>query len=75
MVVAQGSLTDFVSTNPSNGGDGNAIHAYFNYLGANPDNFDHFKLTGADTFAVEDRFGGGDKDFNDLIVNMNVKPA
>jgi hypothetical protein len=75
VVVAQGSLTDFVGTNPSNGGDGKAIHAYFNYLGANPDNFDHFKLTGPNTFAVEDQYGGGDKDFNDLIVNMNVKTA
>ena len=59
--------------NPSNGGDGTVIHAYFNYLGANPDKFDHFKLTGENTFAVEDQFGGGDKDFNDLIVNMNFK--
>jgi Domain of unknown function (DUF4114) len=73
VVVAQGSLTDFVSKNPTNGGDGNTIHAYFNYLGANPDQLDHFKLTGANTFAVEDQFGGGDKDFNDLIVNMNFK--
>ena len=73
VVVAQGSLTDFVSKNPTNGGDGTVIHAYFNYLGANPDKFDHFKLTGDNTFAVEDQFGGGDKDFNDLIVSMNFK--
>jgi 2',3'-cyclic-nucleotide 2'-phosphodiesterase (5'-nucleotidase family) len=73
VVVAQGSLTDFVSKNPTNGGDGTVIHAYFNYLGANPDKFDHFKLIGDNTFAVEDQFGGGDKDFNDLIVSMNFK--
>jgi hypothetical protein len=73
VVVAQGSLADFVTKNPTNGGDGSAIHAYFNYLGANPDKFDHFKLTGPNTFAVEDQFGGGDKDFNDLIINTNFK--
>ncbi len=73
VVVAQGSLTDFVNKNPTNGGDGSAIHAYFNYLGANPDKFDHFKLTGPNTFAVEDQFGGGDRDFNDLIINTNFK--
>jgi hypothetical protein len=73
VVVAQGSLTDFVSKNPTNGGDGTVIHAYFNYLGANPDKFDHFKLIAPNTFAVEDQFGGGDQDFNDLIVNMNFK--
>ncbi len=73
VVVAQGSLAEFVSNNPTNIGDGTKIHAYFNYLGANPDQFDHFKLTGSNTFAVEDQFGGGDKDFNDLVVKMNVK--
>jgi hypothetical protein len=73
VVVAQGSLTDFINKNPTNGGDGSAIHAYFNYLGANPDKFDHFKLTSPNTFAVEDQFGGGDKDFNDLIINTNFR--
>jgi Domain of unknown function (DUF4114) len=73
VVVAQGSLAEFVSNNPTNIGDGTKIHAYFNYLGANPDNFDHFKLTGVNTFAVEDQFGGGDRDFNDLVVKMNIK--
>jgi Domain of unknown function (DUF4114)/Lipase (class 3) len=75
IVIAQGSLADFASNNSSNSGDGSKIHAYFNYLGANPDKFEHFRLTSPNTFAVEDQYGGGDKDFNDLIVNMNVKTA
>jgi Domain of unknown function (DUF4114) len=75
VVVAQGTLTDFVNRNPTNGGNGNVIHAYFNYIGANPDNFDHFRLTGANTFAVEDLYGGGDRDFNDLIVSANFRTA
>jgi Domain of unknown function (DUF4114) len=75
VVVAQGSLSDFVNKNPTNGGEGNAIHAYFNYIGANPDKFEHFRLTAPNTFAVEDLYGGGDKDFNDLIINMNFKTA
>jgi Domain of unknown function (DUF4114) len=73
VVVAQGSLAEFVSKNPTNGGGSNQIHAYFNYLGANTDGFDHFRRTGDNVFAVEDQFGGGDKDFNDLVVTMNVK--
>jgi Domain of unknown function (DUF4114) len=73
VVIAQGSLAEFATNNSTNGGGANAIHAYFNYLGANPDNFDHFKLTGTNTFAVEDMYGGGDKDFNDLVVTMNIK--
>lgn len=75
VVVAQGSLDDFVSKNPTNGGGGNAIHAYVNYAAGNSDNFDHFKLTAPNTFAVEDMYGGGDKDYNDLIVNINVKTS
>ena len=75
VVVAQGSLTDFVSKNPSNGGGANDIHAYFNFVGANSDNTDHFKLLANNTFGVEDMYGGGDLDFNDLVVTMNVKVA
>jgi Domain of unknown function (DUF4114) len=75
VVIAQGSLTDFVSKNPSNGGGANDIHAYFNYIGANSDNTNHFKLLGNNTFGVEDMYGGGDLDFNDIVVNMNIKTA
>ena len=74
-MVAQGSLTDFVSKNPSNGGGANDIHAYFNFIGANSDNTDHFKLLANNTFGVEDMYGGGDRDFNDIVVTMNVKIA
>jgi Domain of unknown function (DUF4114) len=75
IVIAQGSLADFARDNSSNSGDGSKIHAYFNYLGANPDQFEHFRLTSPNTFAVEDQYGGGDKDFNDLIVNVNARIA
>ena len=75
VVVAQGSFSDFVSKNPTNGGGANEIHAYFNYLGANSDKTDHFRLLGNNTFGVEDQFGGGDRDFNDLVINLNVKTA
>jgi Domain of unknown function (DUF4114)/RTX calcium-binding nonapeptide repeat (4 copies) len=73
VVVAQGSFSDFVTKNPTNGGDGNAIHAYFNYIGANPDQLDHFRLLGNNTFGVEDVFGGGDRDFNDLVVKATFR--
>jgi Domain of unknown function (DUF4114) len=73
--VAQGSFNEFIANNPTNSGGGNAIHAYFNYLGANSDKQDHFRLIGSNTFGVEDQYGGGDRDFNDLVVNMNIKPA
>jgi hypothetical protein len=75
IVIAQGSLTDFVTKNPTNGGGAKDIHAYFNYVSGNADKIDHFKLLGNNIFAVEDQFGGGDRDFNDLVVSVNVKTA
>ena len=73
IVIAQGSLTDFITNNPTNGGGAKDIHAYFNYVAGNADKVDHFKLLGNNIFAVEDQFGGGDRDFNDLVVNVNVR--
>ncbi|WP_295621801.1 esterase-like activity of phytase family protein [Chamaesiphon sp. GL140_3_metabinner_50] len=73
ILIAQGSLTDFANFNPTNSGGENSIHAYFNYLGANPDKLDHFRLLGNNTFGVEDMYGGGDRDFNDVVVNVNIK--
>jgi Domain of unknown function (DUF4114) len=73
IVIAQGSLTDFVTKNPTNGGGAKEIHAYFNYASGNADKVDHFKRLGNNIFAVEDQFGGGDRDFNDLVVSINVK--
>lgn len=43
---------------------------YFTFLDANADGFDHFRLLGSGTFAVEDQFGGGDKDFDDMIIQI-----
>jgi hypothetical protein len=74
VVVSQGSLSDFIATNPTNIGGSNS-NAYFNYVLGNSDKQDHFRLLGDNTFGVEDQLGGGDRDFNDLVVNMNVKPA
>ena len=73
VVIAQGTLSSFVSTNPTNAGNGNTVHAYFNYLGANPDKQDHFRLLGNNNFGIEDLYGTGDRDFNDVIVKIDIK--
>ncbi|WP_309745021.1 DUF4114 domain-containing protein, partial [Chamaesiphon sp. OTE_20_metabat_361] len=72
VVVANGTFDKFLSQNPNNNSNSN-IHAYFNYLGANTDGVDHFRLLGDNKFGVEDMFGGGDRDYNDLIFQMTVK--
>lgn len=51
--------------------DGSASpEIYFPFMGANADGADHVRLLGNHTFGFEDMRGGGDRDFDDLIVQM-----
>jgi Domain of unknown function (DUF4114) len=72
VVVANGTFENFLNQNPANKADGN-IHAYFNFIGANTDKVDHFRLLGDNKFGVEDLYGGGDRDYNDLVFQMKIK--
>jgi Calx-beta domain/Domain of unknown function (DUF4114) len=72
VMVANGTFEKFLSQNPKNNANSD-IHAYFNYLGANTDKVDHFRLLGDNKFGVEDIYGGGDRDYNDLIFQMTIK--
>ncbi|MEH2012188.1 FG-GAP-like repeat-containing protein [Nostoc sp.] len=45
---------------------------YFPFLGANSDQSDHVRLLASNTFGFEDLPGGGDKDFNDVIIKANL---
>jgi Calx-beta domain/Domain of unknown function (DUF4114) len=72
VVVANGTFNDFLKNNPLNKAD-SKVHAYFNYIGANTDKVDHFRLLGDNKFGVEDVYGGGDRDYNDLIFQMDIK--
>jgi glycerophosphoryl diester phosphodiesterase len=53
---------------------GQTNQVYFAYLGANPDKVDHVRLLGTNTFGFEDT-AGGDFDFNDVIVRVNLTPV
>ncbi|MBW4500366.1 MAG: DUF4347 domain-containing protein [Scytonema hyalinum WJT4-NPBG1] len=48
---------------------------YFSFLGANSDKVDHIRLLGNNTFGFEDLANGGDKDYNDMIVRVNLSNA
>jgi len=48
---------------------------YFAFLGANSDKVDHIRLLGNNTFGFEDLANGGDKDFNDVVVQVNLTIA
>lgn len=48
---------------------------YFAFTGANSDGADHIRLLGDNTFGFEDLPGGGDQDFNDVIVQARLTSA
>ena len=70
-IIANGTPQQLLSQNPNNQSD-QGILAYFPFLSANPDGIDHIRLLGDNTFSFEDWFGGGDKDFNDMVVQVNI---
>ncbi|MEH1968431.1 FG-GAP-like repeat-containing protein [Nostoc sp.] len=47
-------------------------NVYFAFLGANSDKVDHIRLLGNNTFGFEDLPNGGDKDYNDVIVQVKL---
>ena len=49
---------------------GSVSNTYFAYDRANPDHIQHFQMLGDNTFGLEDLYGGGDRDFDDLIVTF-----
>jgi uncharacterized protein YkwD len=68
-VVADATVDQVLnSKNPAT-----APRVYFNYVAANADGFDHIKHLGANKFGFEDTFGGGDRDYNDLVFQVNAK--
>ena len=49
---------------------GNA-QLYTAFLGANSDGFDHVRLLGSNVFGFEDQAGGGDADYQDLVIQIS----
>jgi hypothetical protein len=47
---------------------------YFGNTLGNADKIDHIRLLGDNKFAFEDLVGGGDKDFNDVILQISARP-
>jgi uncharacterized protein YkwD len=48
----------------------NGAETYFAYIGANADRVDHIKLLGDNRFGFEDLVGGGDRDYNDVVLSV-----
>lgn len=48
---------------------------YFPFIQGNSDKVDHIRWLGDNTFGFEDLYGGGDQDFNDMIVQAKYSFA
>ena len=66
-IVANGSPEQLLDGNPSND-----IPVYFPFLSANSDGIDHIRLLADNTFGFEDLPGGGDLDYNDMIIAVGL---
>ena len=73
-LVANGTTADFLTKNAVNAA-GSTPNAYFLYAEANPDKIEHIRSIGNYQYACEDLFGGGDNDFNDFMIQLNIKPV
>ncbi|BAZ33249.1 FG-GAP repeat-containing protein [Cylindrospermum sp. NIES-4074] len=66
-IIVDGQPNAILDSNPNND-----PAVYFPFLGANSDKTDHVRLLGNNIFGFEDLAGGGDKDFNDMVVRVNL---
>lgn len=62
-IISEGVIGELVDRDFENDPD-----IFFAYRSANSDNADHVLLLGDNTFGFEDMKGGGDADFDDLVV-------
>lgn len=73
--VSNGSADAVLQNNPGNGEDGPNV--FFGTMAANPDAIKHMvavtdAVFGEALYAWEDTFGGGDQDFNDMVVGVRL---
>ena len=66
-IVVDGTLEQLTDSNIMNDPD-----IYFTHMGANSDGVDHIRLLGDNTFGFEDLSGGGDLDYNDMVVKTTI---
>jgi ubiquitin len=66
-LISNGTLEQVLSSNSNK-----SPFVYFSFIGANPDGQDHVRLLGDNLIGFEDLFGGGDKDFNDVIIQLKA---
>lgn len=70
IIVVNSTKDAFLDSNPNNNPE-----AYTPFALGNSDKVDHVRLFGNNTFGFEDIKGGGDLDYNDMIVKVALSPV
>jgi len=70
-LVQNSTSAKLLRTNPENR-LGRAPLMFLTFAAANPDGIDHLRRSGA-RYAFEDMTGGGNRDFNDLVVDIRPR--
>jgi hypothetical protein len=74
VLIPNASIEDVLQRNPTNNTELGAV-ALFSFEEANPGAVSQVSRLGSNLFGFEDIVGGGDKDFNDLIIQFDFSGA
>lgn len=72
LLLSGGGSSDLLSRNPTNARDPGNPLAFFSIGAANPDGNVHMLSLGTNSYGFEDLWGGGDSDFNDLVMSVRL---
>ncbi|MDX2098696.1 MAG: alkaline phosphatase [Leptolyngbyaceae cyanobacterium bins.59] len=70
LLITNGGTIDQARNGTLNAENNQGI--YFPYLGANFAGADHFRILGENIWGIEDLRGGGDADYNDVIISARL---
>ncbi len=71
-MVANGTTDQVLSQNPRNHSGGKRPNVFFSFVQANPDGIDHFRWLNGTDVGVEDKYGGGDRDYDDVVFRVQI---
>lgn len=73
-LITDGSLEQFLEVNPSNSSIGSK-HILLSFDAANPGGVSYVRRLGDNVWGFEDIFGGGDRDYNDMVLQFSLPPS
>jgi hypothetical protein len=71
VIIPNATIEQVLNQNPSNNPNLAPV-ALFSFGSANPDGIGHMARLGSNLFGFEDLLGGGDRDYNDMILQIEM---